>query len=79
MSDEVLQEVIANERKFLHDLANHIVVAHGMATFVLRTIKANPSVEPKEIERLEKSIDAINKITELLKNRRANLIATSEA
>lgn len=75
MSDEALKEIIAGERKFIHDLSNHIVVAHGMATFVLRTLKSNPSVDAKEVERLEKSIDAINRMTDLLKDRRAEIIS----
>ena len=75
MSDETLNEIVAGERKFIHDISNHIVVAHGMATFVLRSLKANPTVEAREIERLEKSLDAINKMTELLKERRAELIS----
>lgn len=75
MSDDILKNVTAEERKFLHDISNHIVVAHGMATFVLRAIKENPSVGEKEVERLEKSLDAINKMTDLLRERRAVLHA----
>jgi cob(I)alamin adenosyltransferase len=70
MSEDILKDVTAEERKFLHDISNHIVVAHGMATFALRAIKENPNVGEKEVERLEKSIDAINKMTELLRERR---------
>lgn len=73
MSDDALKDVTAEERKFLHDISNHIVVAHGMATFALRAIKENPNVSEKEVERLEKSIDAINKMTELLRERRSIL------
>jgi len=73
MSEDILKDVTAEERKFLHDISNHIVVAHGMATFALRAIKDNPSVGEKEVERLEKSIDAINKMTELLRERRSVL------
>lgn len=75
MSEEILKDVTAEERKFLHDISNHIVVAHGMATFALRAIKDNPNVGEKEVERLEKSIDAINKMTELLRERRSVLQA----
>jgi hypothetical protein len=71
--EDNLKAMVAQERKFLHDLSNHIVVAHGMATFALRVIKDNPSVNTKEVERLEKSIDAINKMTELLRDRRTVL------
>ncbi|MEA9354641.1 hypothetical protein SHI21_00395 [Bacteriovorax sp. PP10] len=73
MSDDVLKDVTAEERKFLHDISNHIVVAHGMATFALRAIKDNPNVGEKEVERLEKSIDAINRMTDLLRERRSVL------
>lgn len=76
MSNENIKEIIAEERKFLHDISNHIVVAHGMANFVLKSIKVNANVEAKEVERLEKSIEAINKMTELLQNRRAVLHGT---
>lgn len=75
MSDETLEKVLTDERKFIHDISNHLLVAHGMATFVLRSIKNNTNVDKKEIERLEKSIEAVNKITELLKERR-NVINT---
>lgn len=73
MSEGILKEVVAEERKFLHDISNHIVVSHGMTTFVLRALKENPAVEPKEIERLEKALNAINKMTELIHERRAVL------
>lgn len=78
MSDSKFLEVLAEERKFLHDVSNHIVVAHGMASFVLRSIKNNPAVDAKEVERLEKSVEAINKMTELLKNRRNVLISKGQ-
>jgi large-conductance mechanosensitive channel len=70
MSEDILKERTLEERKFLHDISNHIVVAHGMANFVMRVIKDNPSVEKKEIERLEKSLNAIAKMTELIQERR---------
>lgn len=75
MTEDLLKDVTAEERKFLHDISNHIVVAHGMATFALRAIKTNPNVGEKEVERLEKSLDAINKMTDLLRERRAVLHA----
>lgn len=70
MSEEELKALALEERAFLHDMSNHIVVAHGMATFALKVLKTNPNVEVKEMERLEKSISAINKMTELIQVRR---------
>lgn len=75
MTEEEVRELVAGERKFLHDISNHIVVAHGMANFVHKVLKDNPGVQPKEIERLVKSLDALSKMTELLKERRSLLHA----
>lgn len=67
------KELAVGERKFLHDIANHILVANGMSGFVLRALKENRPIEPKDIERLERAIDAIGKMTALLKERRTLL------
>ncbi len=73
MTEDLLKEMALEERTFLHDMSNHIVVAHGMATFVLKALKNNSGVDAKEIERLEKSLTAINKMTELIQERRTLL------
>jgi hypothetical protein len=72
-NEDTLKELVMDERKFLHDISNHIVVAHGMTTFVHKSVKSNPAVEPKEIERLEKALEALNKMTIQLKERRSLL------
>ncbi len=77
MNDETSKESALEERKFLHDVSNHIVVAHGMTTIVLRTLRDNPNVEAREIERLEKALAAVNKMTEAIQERRAVLHAKS--
>jgi hypothetical protein len=68
-----IEELALGERMFLHDIANHIVVAQGMISLALRSLKENPSVDQKEIERLEKSLEAVNKMTLALRERRALL------
>lgn len=65
-----LKEQIMSERRFLHDISNHIVVAHGMASLVHKTLKENPNVGQTEIDRLGKALDALKKMTEELKDRR---------
>ena len=72
-----VQEMALGERKFLHDIANHIVVAQGMASFVHKSMKDSKPIEAKDIERIEKVIDAVNKMTKLLKDRRALLHSVS--
>lgn len=69
-----LEELKLGERKFLHDISNDIVVAQGMCTFVLRKLKDNKPVEEKDVERLEKTLEAITKMTQKVKERRAILI-----
>jgi hypothetical protein len=75
---ESVADLAKGERVFLHDIANHIVVAHGMSSFVLRSLKDNKPIEQKDIDRLTKAIDAIGKMTDLLKERRALLHTLSE-
>ena len=73
MSEETLKETIAEERRFLHDISNQIVVAHGMTTFALRVLRDTPNIDAKELERMEKALSAINKMTEMVHERRAVL------
>ena len=78
MEKPTIEELAMSERKFLHDLANHIVVAHGMSSFVHRAIKENKPLEEKDVNRLERAIEAINKMTALLKERRTILHSLTE-
>lgn len=73
MTDPTIEELAMGERKFLHDIANSLVVAHGMSSFVLRAMKENKPIEEKDIDRLERAVEAINKMSALLKERRALL------
>jgi len=72
-----LKEQIMSERRFLHDISNHIVVAQGMASLVQKTLKDNPNVAQTEMERLGKALDALKKLTEELKARREVLHSLS--
>lgn len=76
ISPEV-KEQIMSERRFLHDISNHIVVAQGMASLVQKTLKDNPNVGHTELDRLGKAIDALKKMTEELKERREILHSLS--
>jgi hypothetical protein len=58
------------ERKFLHDISNHLLVAHGMGSFVDKVVKGSFDKQSKEYQRSQKTIDAIDKIIVLVKNRR---------
>lgn len=68
-----MEEMALSERKFLHDISNHLVVAQGMGNIALKNLKQseeNTSVDQKAIDRLEKSVKAIDKMIVLVKERR---------
>ena len=67
------------ERKFLHDISNQLVVAQGMGAMVLKKIALIEGIDGKIVERQEKTINAVNMIIEMLKKRRAVIIAETEA
>lgn len=65
-----VEEVMMEERKFLHDISNHLVVAQGMGSFLKKALSTNEAVGEKEKERCEKVNKAVIAIGELLKKRR---------
>tara|TARA_Y100000590_G_scaffold469529_1_gene658027 strand:+ start:490193 stop:490423 length:231 start_codon:yes stop_codon:yes gene_type:complete len=71
-------EVIKEERKFLHDVSNHLLVAQGMGSFIDNVIAGQFDEDSKEAQRSKKVMNAINKIIELVKERRDNLHAVSK-
>lgn len=73
MTKLTVEELALGEREFLHEIANHILVAQGMSTFVLRALKEKRPIEDKDIERMERALDAIGKMTARLKERRVVL------
>lgn len=77
MSKPTIEELALSERAFLHDISNHILVAQGMTSLVIKVLKENSAVDAKEVDRLERSLEAINKMTTALKQRRAILHSVS--
>ena len=76
--DSEIDVIKKGERKFLHDISNDVVVAQGMCMSVLKKLRDNRPLEEKDTERLEKTIDAINRITKQIKERRTVLIGSSD-
>lgn len=70
-------EVIKEERKFLHDVSNHLLVAQGMGSFVNKVMNENFAEDTKEAQRSKKVMDALDKIIELVKARRECLHSVS--
>lgn len=65
-----VEAMVLEERKFLHDLSNHLVVSQGMVNIVLKCLKDVEGIDPKLIERQQKALDAMNAQILLLKARR---------
>ncbi len=68
-----IEEIALEERKFLHELSNILVVAHGMGTFLQYSLSENPECNPKDLEKINKVMDSMNKINRIVKERRAAL------
>lgn len=71
-------EVIKEERKFLHDVSNQLLVAQGMGAFVDGVISGQFEEDSKEAQRSKKALKAVDKIIELVKERRDKLHEVSK-
>jgi hypothetical protein len=66
------------ERAFLHDISNPISIAYGMIEIVVATLEANPGQNTREVERLKKSLNALERTVTLIKERKKMIAATPE-
>ncbi len=72
-----VSEMALEERKFLHDISNHMSIAQGMVNIVLKRMKEADSMDPSLIEKQEKALKALLEQAQLMKKRRALLHARS--
>lgn len=63
----------SDERVFLHDISNHLVVAQGMAGYVHGKLKKEKEEDSKELIRMGKTVKAIESMVEMVRNRREKL------
>lgn len=68
--DQIIKEYILEERSFLHDISNQLVIAQGMGGFVLNSIQKESGDDSKEYERMGKTITAIDKMIQMVRERR---------
>ena len=66
--------LIRSERDFIHDLSSPLMIAHGM----LESAMELESDEATREDRLNRSSEAMLKMSKLLKERRKRLIAYAE-
>ncbi len=76
--DVTVDELVAEERKFLHDISNNLLVAQGMGSFLEKALKKNEGVGEKEIQRIEKVNKAVKELGERLQARRERLHSLSK-
>lgn len=65
-----LKDQLMDERKFLHELSNQLVVAQGMGSFVSRGLVVGEPVTEKEVERMQKTIGALERMIHMVRDRR---------
>jgi len=75
---EELKEIIKGERVFLHDLSNSLLVAQGMGGFVVMALKKIVAEDAKEYQRMTKVTKAVDKMIDLVQDRRAVLKSKTE-
>lgn len=74
MSDIDIEKYINEERRFLHDISNHLVVIQGNASYLKRVFsKMNQEEFEKEVERTEKLNNAISRLVQEIKDRRSEI------
>lgn len=76
--DENLQDLIGQEREFLHEVANQLMIVHGMGSILLKNFSKLEISDEKLASRLEKLVQASEKATDLIKQRRKNLITMGQ-
>lgn len=64
------KDMILAERAFLHDLSNQLVIAQGMGGFVLNAIEKTSGEDSKELQRMRKTIAAVDKMIQMVRERR---------
>jgi hypothetical protein len=58
------------ERKFIHDISSPITVACGMVEAVLDSVKQVANSDNPDVKRLEKALTALNRVSDLIRDRR---------
>jgi hypothetical protein len=70
---EDLKEHVLVERRFLHDLSNMLLISQGMASFVKKKLNDNPETDSTIIDKLDKSLNAMDRMIDSIKEHRALL------
>ena len=65
-----VEGLIREERDFLHELSNQLVIAQGMVNIAMTKLKKEEGLDPAILDKQQKAADAIRKQATLIKERR---------
>lgn len=71
--NEELIHYIKEERVFLHDLSNQLVIAQGMGAFVQKLLAVEKAADSKEVLKMGKTMKAIDSMIEMIQKRRETI------
>lgn len=64
---------VQEERKFLHDISNHLLIAQGMGSFAAKQLRNIPDLDEAILNKMEKSLKAMDRMVDAMKARRSVL------
>lgn len=67
------------QRKFLHDIASPMTIAMGMLDSALESLQKTTGVDPVVINKLKKSASAMERMAEMIRVRRSEIVAMEKA
>ncbi|MBF0297716.1 MAG: hypothetical protein HQK51_03295 [Oligoflexia bacterium] len=78
MADSKIESLVKEGRKFLHDISNKVLISSGLGSHVLSAVKKGKPIDEKMVDKLERSMNALNLIADMIREYRSYLIALAE-
>lgn len=69
-----VNSIVLRQRAFMHDISGALAIAQGMLDMVMSTVQKDPKLSRADIERLQKSMNALEKLTNIVAENREFLI-----
>ncbi|MBF0207960.1 MAG: hypothetical protein HQK53_13860 [Oligoflexia bacterium] len=78
MADDKIEQLVKEGRRFLHDISNKVLIGSGLGSHVLASLKKGKEADEKMLDKLERSMNALNLIADMIKEHRSYLISLLE-
>lgn len=78
MADEKIELIVKEGRKFLHDISNKVLIGSGLGSHVLTALKKSKEIDEKLVDKLERSMNALNLMADMIREHRSYLISVLE-